>query len=156
MWVTAYVGDFMIVTVIWGEWQNHCIGTFFPYADCKNFNQHQPSLISVISIYVEFADCSTQNSITNETVFKPGSGDSDVGDWMLVTICGCRWLWTSMLMLSFECWPDANVRQCRCWWPKWPKPSPTSSNCHPYILSPTSVTNIDVTPRSWLLNNQIL
>ena len=45
------------------------------------------------------------------------NGDSDVADdlWMLVT--------------KF----------------RWPKPSPSSCNCHQHISSPTSVTNIDVT-----------
>ena len=36
------------------------------------------------------------------------------------------------------------LRDRGCWWAKWPKPSPTSSNCHQHISSPTSVTNIDV------------
>ena len=34
-----------------------------------------------------------------------------------------------------------------CWWLLWPKSSPKSYICHQHILSPTSVTNIDVTFR---------
>ena len=36
------------------------------------------------------------------------------------------------------------LRNRGCWWPKSPKSSPKSSNCHHHISSPTSVTNIDV------------
>ena len=30
----------------------------------------------------------------------------------------------------------------RSWWPKWPKPSPTSLNCHQHNSSPASVTSM--------------
>ena len=72
----------------------------------------------------------------------------DVGDLQLVT----SWYWwltvdDSFRMLATELrswYPTFMLRDRGCWWPKWPKPSPTSKNCHQHILSPTSVTNIDV------------
>ena len=50
------------------------------------------------------------------------------------------------MVTSFQCWcPKANVKDSGCWWPKWPKLSPTFYSCHQRISSPTSVTSINVT-----------
>ena len=67
---------------------------------------------------------------------------------MLVT-SWCWWLTVNdnfrMLATELRSWyPTLMLRDRGCWWPKWPKPSPTSKNCHQHISSPTSVTNIDV------------
>ena len=50
-----------------------------------------------------------------------------------------------ILVTSFGCWCQTQMLRDRgYWWPKWPKPSSTSQNCHQHISSPKSVTNIDV------------
>jgi len=51
-----------------------------------------------------------------------------------------RWCWWHRYVGDLK-----KVTICGCWWPKRPKPSPTSKSCHQHISSPTSVTNVDVT-----------
>ena len=50
----------------------------------------------------------------------------DVGDLEFKTILEC-WRQNKDLVTSCECWcPTLVLRDRGCWWPKWPKPSPTS------------------------------
>ena len=143
MLMTAHVGNFMIVTVI--RWHLKDVGdkTIRSVLFCDpnlnlttNVSKVSPtSTISNISHQLSCRLCWLLNYKCHhkikKTVLKPSSGDSDLVDWKLITIRGC-------------------------WWSKWPKPSPISYNCHPYILPPIYVTNIEATLRSWLLNNHIL
>ena len=64
-----------------------------------------------------------------------GVGDSDVGDFMMVT--GLRFWWQNHYVGDFFRYVGDFLNVLN-----W---SPTSQTCHQHIWSPTSVTNIDVT-----------
>ena len=82
-------------------------------------------------------------------------GYSHVGD-IVMLLTYSWWQFKSVgdritiLVTSFRHWcPTPMLWDKGCWWLKWLKPAPTSSNCHQHISSPTSVTNIDVAVKSF-------
>ena len=88
-----------------------------------------------------------------------------VCDLKLVTIFGSWWrnfdINDISEITSFECWCSTLMQKdSRCWWPKWPiivtNILKQSSKHFTTSVSPTSVTNIDITINCLLLNTGIL
>ena len=62
----------------------------------------------------------------------------------------------SILMTIFgSCCSTIILKDRRCWWQKRSIPSPTSQSCHKHMTSPTSVTNIDVTPEFFIIPDSL-
>ena len=60
-----------------------------------------------------------------------------------------------MLVTSFECWfPALMQKYSGCWWPKWPKLSPTSFNCNQNISSPSPTSMSPIIPALSLSKNK--